>query len=111
MDFSDLFSNGKPGGPGPRRVDRAARLESTVDRGGAEKRARWRLDDAWCVGARGCRCSPAVAEEDEPDEALPEGCSSAERRRDGGEEWWRLELSVRVKEGARELGTEGKRGQ
>jgi hypothetical protein len=52
-----------------------------------------------------------VAEEDELDEALPEGCSSAERRRDGGEEWWRLELSVRVKEGARELGTEGKRGQ
>jgi hypothetical protein len=91
MNFSDLFSNGKPGG--------------------AEKRVWRRLDGAWRVGARACWCSPAAAEEDEPDEALSEGCSSAERRRDGGEEWWQLELSVRAKEGAMGLRTEGKRGQ
>jgi hypothetical protein len=34
-----------------------------------------------------------------------------ERRHDGGEERQRLELGVRVKEGSRELGREGKRGQ
>jgi hypothetical protein len=42
MDFSDLFSNGKSGGPGPRCVDRAARsgppwidVARTKGRGGA----------------------------------------------------------------------------
>jgi hypothetical protein len=34
-----------------------------------------------------------------------------ERWHDGGEERQRLELSVWVKEGSRELGREGKRGQ
>jgi hypothetical protein len=27
------------------------------------------------MGARAHRCSPAVVEEEEPDEAVPEGCS------------------------------------
>jgi hypothetical protein len=42
MDFSDLFSNGKSSGPGPRHVDRAARsgppwieMAWTKGRGGA----------------------------------------------------------------------------
>jgi hypothetical protein len=69
MDFSDLFSNGKSGGPGPRRVDWVARLRSTVDRGGVDKRA-------WC--------SPSAVEEDEPDEAGPEGCSPEHERRRRG---------------------------
>jgi hypothetical protein len=33
------------------------------------------------------------------------------RRRDRGEEWWRLELIARIKEGVRELGREGKKGR
>jgi hypothetical protein len=35
---------------------------------------------------------------------------AAKRRHDGGEERRRLELIVRVKEGTRELGREGKKG-
>jgi hypothetical protein len=67
MDFLDLFSNG----PVPRRVNRVARLGSTVDRGGADKRP-WRcLVGAWRMGARARWCSPAVAEEDELGEAVP----------------------------------------
>jgi hypothetical protein len=31
--------------------------------------------------------------------------ATAERRRDGGEERWRLELNARAKEGAKERGT------
>jgi hypothetical protein len=50
MDFSDLFSNGKFDRPGPRRVDRTARLWSTVDRGGTDKRAQWHLGGTWAVG-------------------------------------------------------------
>jgi hypothetical protein len=62
MDFSDLFSNGKSGGPGPWRVDQVARLESIVDRGGADKRARRCLAGAWRAGARASRCSLAAVE-------------------------------------------------
>jgi hypothetical protein len=36
--------------------------------------------------------------------------AAVERRHDGGDERWWLELSARVKEGARELEREGKRG-
>jgi hypothetical protein len=37
------------------------------------------------AGARACQCSPVAVEEDEPDEAMPEGCSPGhERRRRGG---------------------------
>jgi hypothetical protein len=75
MDFLDLFSNGKSGGPGPQHVDQAARLGSTVDLGDADKRARWHLAGVRRAGARAHRCSPAVVEEDKPDEAVPEGCS------------------------------------
>jgi hypothetical protein len=85
MDFSNLFFNEKSDGPGPRRVDRAARLGSTMDRGGADKRVRRRLGGAWLPGARACWCSPMTVEEDEPDEMVPEGCSPEhERRRRGG---------------------------
>jgi hypothetical protein len=35
--------------------------------------------------------------------------AAVKRRRDGGEEWQRLELSARAKEGARERGRGGKR--
>jgi hypothetical protein len=78
MDFSDLFSNGKSDGSGPRRVDQAARLGFTMDRGGGA--VPWQR-----VGARARRSLPMVVEEDEPDEAVPLGCSSEhERRRRGG---------------------------
>jgi hypothetical protein len=83
MDFSDLFSNGKSGGPGPRCMDRAVRPRSTMDRGGADKRARWHLAGARRVGARSHWCSPSVVEEDVLDEAVPKGCSSEHER------WWR----------------------
>jgi hypothetical protein len=36
--------------------------------------------------------------------------AAAKRRRDGGKERWRLELTARVREGAKELGREGRRG-
>jgi hypothetical protein len=36
----------------------------------------WRRADA-----RACRCSPAAVEEDEPDEAVPAGCSLEHERR------------------------------
>jgi hypothetical protein len=82
MDFSDLFSNGKSNGPGPRHVERAARLGSTVDRGGTDKRVRRRLALARRAGARAHQCSPVVVEEDK---AVREGCSPGhERRRRGG---------------------------
>jgi hypothetical protein len=52
----DLFFNSKyHGGPGPRRMDRAARLRSTVDQGDANKRARWCFASAWRMGARTSR--------------------------------------------------------
>jgi hypothetical protein len=72
MDFPDLFSNGKSGGPGPRRVDRAAWLGSTVHRGSVDKRVWWHLAGAQHAGTRAL---PVEVEEDEPDEAVPEGCS------------------------------------
>jgi hypothetical protein len=56
-----------------------------MDRGGVDKRARRRLADARCVVARAHWCSPAAVEEDESDEAVPEGCSPVhERSRRGG---------------------------
>jgi hypothetical protein len=106
MDFSNLFSNGKSG-PGPRRVDRAARLESIVGQGSADKRARWCLAGVRRPCVRAHRWSPAAVEEDEPDEAVPEGCSlEHERRRNRGEEQRWLEGEGRHK-GARERGGKG----
>jgi hypothetical protein len=71
MDLSDLFSNGKSSGPGPRRVDRRGMAQ--VHRG--PRRA----------GARARQCSLAAQEEDKLDEVVPEGCSPEhERRRRGG---------------------------
>jgi hypothetical protein len=64
----DLFSNEKFGGPGPRRLDQAVRLGSTVDRGGADKRAQWHLAGVLCAGARAHLCSSAATEEVESDE-------------------------------------------
>jgi hypothetical protein len=43
-----------------------------------------------------------VVEEDEQDEAVPEGCSPENKR------WW-LELNVREEEGERELESMGER--
>jgi hypothetical protein len=63
------------------------------------------------VGAVAHRCSPAAVEEDKLDEVVSEVCSlEHERRHDGGEERRRLELGARVKEGARGLGRERKKG-
>jgi hypothetical protein len=85
MDFSDLFSNGKSDGPGPWRIEEAARLGSTVDQGGTDKRARRCLGGMRHMGARARQCSPAAVEEDEPDEAVPEGCSPEHERRQRGD--------------------------
>jgi hypothetical protein len=84
MDFSDLFSNGKSGGSGPRRVGRAARLGSTMDRGGTDKRARQRHAGTRRAGAGARPCSSVVVEEDEQDEAMLEGCSPEHERRRRG---------------------------
>jgi hypothetical protein len=73
MDFSYLFSVGKSGVLGPRCVDRVARLESIVDQGSADKRARH-------ASARVGRCSPATVEEDEPVEVVLEGSSLEHER-------------------------------
>jgi hypothetical protein len=84
MDFSYLFCNGKSDGPGPRRMDRAAQLGSTVDRGARGQEgaaAPW-----WRAGATAHWCSPTAVEEDEPDEAVLEGYSPEhERRRRGAD--------------------------
>jgi hypothetical protein len=78
----DLFFNRKyRGGPGQLRVDRATRLGSTVDRGGADKRVWRRPAGARRVGARAPWCSPATVEDDEPDEAVPEGFSLEHEQR------------------------------
>jgi hypothetical protein len=61
-------------------VDRVARLGSTVDRGGTDKRVRRCLADALCAGTRAHRCSPATVEEDELDEAVSERCSPEHER-------------------------------
>jgi hypothetical protein len=63
-------------------MDQTARLGSTVDRGGMDKRVRRLLDGARSMGARARRCSPVTEEEDEPDEAVP-GRYSPEHG------WWR----------------------
>jgi hypothetical protein len=76
----ELFFNDKFGGLGLPSVDRAVRLESMVDRGGADKRARWHLDSARRTGARSHQCSPVAVEEGEPDEAVSEGCSLEHER-------------------------------
>jgi hypothetical protein len=66
-------------------VDRVARLKSTVDRGGVDKRVRWCLAGVRRADARAHRCSLVTEEEEEPDEAVPEGCSlEHERQRRGG---------------------------
>jgi hypothetical protein len=66
-------------------VDRAARLGSTVERGGVDKRARRLHADVRRAGVRAHQCSPEVVEEDEPDEAVLEGCSPEhELQRRGG---------------------------
>jgi hypothetical protein len=71
ISAGDLFFNRKyHGGPGPRRMDQAARLGSIVDRSGADKRAQRCLAGAWRVGARACWCSSATVEEDELDEVV-----------------------------------------
>jgi hypothetical protein len=50
-----------------------------------DKRVRWCLAGAWRAGARAHRFSLVEAEEDEPDEVAPKGCSPEhEQRRRGG---------------------------
>jgi hypothetical protein len=86
ISAGDLFFNRKyHGGLGPQHVDRAARLRSTVDRGGADKRVQRCLAGAWRAGASARRRSLVMVEEDEPEEVVPEGClPEHERRRRGG---------------------------
>jgi hypothetical protein len=99
MDFPNLFSNEKSGGPDPRRVDRTAWLRSMVDRGGVNKRARRCL-----VGARRAgHCGPRRL-------VGYSGEAVVERRRGDRDERWRLELIARAEERERELRSEGERG-
>jgi hypothetical protein len=61
-------------------MDKAAWLGSTVDRGSVDKRA-WRsLGGMRHASTRAHQCSPAVVDEDEPNEAVPEGCSPEHER-------------------------------
>jgi hypothetical protein len=108
-----LLFNGKFGGPGPQHVDRAARLGSTVDRGGTDKRVQQCLVGAWHVGAGASRCSSAVVEEDESDVAVPEGCSPEhERRRRGSATEEKNGGSLSSSRGRRkERGTSGEKGK
>jgi hypothetical protein len=62
-------------------MNRAAWLGSTMDQGGADKRAWRRLAGVRHVGARDRRCSLVAMEEDEPDEAVAEGYSPKHERR------------------------------
>jgi hypothetical protein len=66
-----------------------------MDQGGMDKRV-------WRAGGRARRCSPVAVEEDEPDEAVPAGCSPEHERR--------LELGAREKKGAKDLRRVGKKG-
>jgi hypothetical protein len=54
---------------------------STVDQGGADKRARLCLAGMWHAGARARWCRSVMAEEDEPDEPVSEGCSPEHEQR------------------------------
>jgi hypothetical protein len=47
----------------------------------------------WHTSARGHRCSPVVAEEDEQDEAVPKGCSPEHQRR------WRGDVTMAKSDG------------
>jgi hypothetical protein len=50
--------------------------------GGPRQRGQEGMTVPWrCMGARAHRCSPAMVEDDEPDEAAPEGCSLEHERR------------------------------
>jgi hypothetical protein len=68
------------------------------------------------TGARARWCSPAAAEEDKLGVVVQEGRSPEyelrwRARHEGGKEWRRVELGMRAKEGARELGRVGKKGR
>jgi hypothetical protein len=102
MDFLDLFSNGKSDGPGPRRMDRAVWLRSIMDRGGADKRAGRCLGGTQRAGTRAHWCSPAAVEEDELDDAVPEGCSPEHER-------WRRGGATEAKNGSGLRSSQGRR--
>jgi hypothetical protein len=74
-------------------MEEVARLGSTVDQGGTDKRARRRLGSMRHMGTRAHRCSPMAVEENEPDEAVPEGCSPEH-------EWRRRGDAMEVKNGS-----------
>jgi hypothetical protein len=86
VDFwiSDLFSNGKSGGPRHHGQEGVA-------------------VPCWRASTRAHLFSPVVAKEDEPDEAVPEACSLEHER------WWRGSVSVK-KTGSGSVG-EWRRGQ
>jgi hypothetical protein len=61
---------------------------------------------AWELASRG---RTERGEHGDPDLGLTGALATVERRCDGGDEWWGLELSVRATKGASELKREGKR--
>jgi hypothetical protein len=46
-----------------------------------DKRVQGCLVGARCVGGRAHQCLPATVEDEEPDEAVPKGCSPEHERR------------------------------
>jgi hypothetical protein len=57
---------------------------SIVDRAGDADKRRWRIAGERRAGTSAHRCSLVVAEEDEQDEAVPEGCSPEHKQRGRG---------------------------
>jgi hypothetical protein len=110
-DFSawNYFPMGKFGGPSPRCVDRW--------RGSGPwwtEVAWWHLARAWPPATLEHGSSSTGAqqrgEHGDPSSGLTGARMVMERQRDGGDEWQQLELSVRAKEGAKELRREEERG-
>jgi hypothetical protein len=103
-DFSgvELFFNRTFGEHGPPSVDRAARTRGHG--GGLLAHGMWVLGLAgahrrwWRGGGAGRGCAGGV---------LTGAQAATERRCDGEEDQWWLEFAVRVKEGTRELKSEG----
>jgi hypothetical protein len=75
---------------------------------------RWHLARAWPPATLEHGSSSTGAqqrgEHGDPSSGLTGARMVMERQRDGGDEWQQLELSVRAKEGAKELRREGERG-
>jgi hypothetical protein len=108
---SELFSNRKYRGLGP-WLGRPRLLRLTVNQGA---RGGSSSSELGLAATPEHRSSPTGVqtnrgEHGDPGSGLTGAQAVVEWRRDGGDEWWGLELGVRVMEGTMELKREGKRG-